>query len=75
MTATSHNAQARPLPAPLGAMSTLALDPAASPEDAAAIARYEALSAPERMRACNLLAQSGCSLAQACAAIEALRPV
>lgn len=72
-----HNPQQhtpRPLPVPLGAMSTLRLDPEVSAEDAAAIARYECLTSAERMRACNLIAQTGCSLLLAVAAVEAVRP-
>ena len=47
--------------------------PALTAEQAASFRRYEALSAPERDRVCRLVAQSGCSIDQACAAIEALR--
>lgn len=63
-----------PLPAPLGAISSLRLEPEVSEEDRRAIARYEALSTAERMRCCNLVALARCDLTLAVAAIEALRP-
>lgn len=69
-----HQHTPRPLPAPLGALaSTLRLDPEVSAEDAATLARYEALTPAERTRAARLIATTGCDLLWACAAVEATR--
>ncbi|HMQ35691.1 MAG TPA: hypothetical protein PKD53_33610 [Chloroflexaceae bacterium] len=42
--------------------------------DPATQARFQALSADERTRVCRLVAVSGCTIAQAVAAVEATRP-
>lgn len=47
--------------------------PTPAPLEAEALARYEALARDERQRVARLVALTGCSLALACAAVEATR--
>lgn len=53
---------------------TWTADPATTPELAAAMARYDALTPPERQRVARLVALTNAPLGLAVAAVEAVRP-